>query len=442
MIKEKIKQIREGKLSAEENVKSFIDKIKGENKKINAVLHINEKAVEQAREIDRKIKSGKKVGKLAGLGVVVKSNINVSGLICNCASKTLENYKATYSATIIDRLLSEDVVILGMANMDEFACGSSGEAGAFGVCKNPRALDRIAGGSSSGSAASVAAGFCDFSLGSDTGGSIRNPSSHCGVVGFKPSYGAVSRYGLVDLSMSLDQIGPLGLNVEDCEIVFNTIKGKDEKDSISRNFEEKKKDTSKIVIGILNIRADKEILKVVSDKIKEVCEKQGWKNKDVKLKHIDLGVQTYYPINYVEFFSGTRKFDGRKYGFKIENSCGEEVLRRILGGQEISKAEFAGKYYRRALKTKKIILREFADAFKKVDVIVIPTVPKLPHKLGENISLEDMYNYDALTALANLAEIPAISVPCGTVSNVPVGVQILAPIGSDNFLLDIGKRFG
>ncbi len=471
MITEKLKLIKEGKLSAEDNIKNFIQIIQKENPKINAVLHLNPDAVLQAQEIDKKIKS-KKAGKLAGLGVIVKSNINVSGMICNCASKTLKNYKATYNSSVVEKLIAKDAVILGMANMDEFAAGSSGENSAFGVTKNPAVFNRIPGGSSSGSAASIAAGFCDFAIGSDTGGSIRNPASHCGVVGMKPSYGAVSRYGLVDLSMSLDQIGPFGKSVEDCEIVFDIIKGKDGKDAVSRDFENQKNDAplhfkrfglnsahfldvrysrhrkknlKNILIGIPKIGANKEIWHLIRKKIEEVCKKNRWKFEDIELKHIDLGIQAYYPINYVEFFSGTRKFDGRKYGFKIEDVCGEEVLRRILGGGEICQAEFAGKYYRRALKAKKIIEKELENSFKKFDVLIMPTVPRLPHKFGEKISIEDMYNYDSLTVLANLAEIPAISVPCGRINEegeaVPVGLQILAPLGEDNFLLEVAKKF-
>lgn len=440
MINQKLKLIKEGKLSAEENIKNYISKIRKDNPNINAVLHLNDLAIQQAKLVDVKI-ANKKAGKLAGLGVIIKSNINVLGLITNCASKTLENYKATYNATVINKLINEDAIIIGMANMDEFAAGGSGETSAFGVCKNPAALDRIPGGSSSGSAASVAALFCDFAIGSDTGGSIRNPASHCGVTGFKPSYGAVSRYGLIDLGMSLDQIGPLAKNVEDCEIIFNIIKGRDVRDSVSREFNESKKDIKKILIGIPKIGANKEILNLINEKVKEVCKKNNWKQEDCELKHIDLGIQTYYPIVYVEFFSGTRKFDGRKYGLKIEDSCGEEVLRRILGGAEISKAEYAGKYYRRALKAKKIIEKEFEEAFKNYDILIMPTVPRIPHKFGEQISLEDMYNYDTLTVLANIAEIPGISVPCGKISGVPVGIQILGARGDDNFLLDVAKKF-
>ena len=442
MLKQKIKDIKKGKLKAANNIGNFVDKISKENSKLNIVLHLNENAVEEAKKIDSRIKAGKKVGKLAGLGFLVKSNINVEGLIANCASMTLKNYKAGYNATVISKLLAEDAIVIGMVNMDEFASGSSGETGRFGSCKNPKVLDRIPGGSSSGSAAGVAAGFCDFSLGSDTGGSIRNPASHCSVVGMKPSYGMVSRYGLIDLSMSLDQIGPLANEVEDCELVFDIIKGRDDNDSISRDFEISNSltKTNKIKIGILIMDADR-IWGLINNKVEKVCNKKGWKKNDVKLDYVDLGIQTYYPIVYTEFFSGTRKFDGRKFGLKIEDSCGEEVLRRILGGQEITKAEYAGKYYRKALAAKKIIEKEFEKAFMKYDFIVLPTVPNLPHKIGSKISLQDMYDYDRLSVLANLAEIPAISVPCGNIEGIPVGLQILARKGRDNDLLGIAKNF-
>ena len=187
--------------------------------------------------------------------------------------------------------------------------------------------------------------------------------------------------------------------------------------------------------------ADKGIWKLINNKVEKVCNKKGWEKNDVKLDYVDLGIQTYYPIVYTEFFSGTRKFDGRKFGLKIEDSCGEEVLRRILGGQEITKAEYAGKYYRKALAAKKIIEKEFEKAFMKYDFIVLPTVPKLPHRIGSKISLRDMYDYDRLSVLANLAEIPAISIPCKDIEGIPVGLQILAGKGRDNDLLNIAKNF-
>ena len=427
-----------------EKAKQYIENIRLNNtagKKINAILHVNKNLLEEARVVDEKIAKGK-AGKLAGKIIAVKSNICVKGMIANCGSKTLENFKAPYDASVIEKIRKEDGIIIGMANMDEFACGSSGETSAFGITRNPASLERIPGGSSSGSAASVAASFCDIALGSDTGGSIRNPASHCGVVGFKPSYGAVSRYGLIDLAMSLDQIGVLAKNVKDAKLLFEVIRGKDEKDATTREFDNSdKKKKDKIIIGVPKISADKKILELIDKKIKEVCVKQKWKTEKIEIKHIDLGIQTYYPINYVEFFSGTRKFDGRRFGLKIEDSCGKEVLRRILGGEMIAQEEYSGRYYKKALDAKKIIKEEFEKAFEKVDIIVMPSVPKLPHKFGEKISFQDMYNYDSTTVLANIAEIPAISVQCSKIDGIPIGIQLMSAVGSDDFLLDISEKF-
>jgi aspartyl-tRNA(Asn)/glutamyl-tRNA(Gln) amidotransferase subunit A len=427
-----------------EKAKQYLENIKLNNtagKKINAILHVNKNLIEEARVVDEKITKGK-AGKLAGKIIAVKSNICVKGMICNCASKTLENFKAPYDASVIEKIRKEDGIIIGMANMDEFACGSSGETSAFGITRNPASLERIPGGSSSGSASSVAASFCDIALGSDTGGSIRNPASHCGVVGFKPSYGFVSRYGLIDLAMSLDQIGALAKNVKDAKLLFEVIRGKDERDATIREFDNSdKKKKDKIIIGVPKISADKKILELIDKKIKEVCEKQKWKTEKIEIKHIDLGIQTYYPINYVEFFSGTRKFDGRRFGAKIEDSCGKEVLRRILGGEMIAQEEYSGRYYKKALDAKKIIKEEFEKAFEKVDIVVMPSVPKLPHKFGEKISFQDMYNYDSTTVLANIAEIPAVSVPCSEIDGIPIGIQLMSAVGSDDFLLDVAEQF-
>ena len=427
-----------------EKLQTYLKEIERNNKsgkKINAILHLNPKAQEEAKIIDEKIKTGK-AGKLAGKIIAIKSNINVKGLITNCASKTLENYKAPYDATIISKIKAEDGLIIGMCNMDEFACGSSGETSAYGACKNPVALDLIPGGSSSGSAASVAANFCDIALGSDTGGSVRNPSSHCGVIGIKPTYGLVSRYGLIDLSMSLDQISPITKNIEDAVLMLNVIKGKDENDSTTYDSREIKIEKLRnIKIAIVDIKCNKEILNLISKKVEEIAKKSKWKIDKVKLKYIDLAVQTYYPICYAEFFSGTRKFDGRRYGKKIEDSCGEEVLRRILGGQEICQAEHHGKYYRQALKVKELITKEFEKIFEKYDAIILPTVPKLPHKLGSKVSVEDMYDYDAMTIPANLAQIPAISIPAGKIKNIPIGLQIMCKRFDESKMFSVAKEF-
>ncbi len=443
MIYEKLKLIKSGKLTAEQNIKNFLSEIKKNDKagrKINAFLQLNDNALLEAKEVDSKIKKGR-AGRLAGLAIAVKANINVKGMFASCASHTLENYKSAYDASVIEKIKKEAGIIIGITNMDEFACGASGETSAFGATKNPSSIDRIPGGSSSGSAAAVAAGFCDLALGTDTGGSIRNPASHTGVVGMKPGYGVVSRYGLIDLSMSLEQIGCFAEDVGGAELLFEVIKGKDEKDSTSFQVKEKNKKTGKLKIGIPKIKADEKIWKIVREKIKEACEKQGWKAEDVELKHIDLGVQTYYPINYVEFFSSTRRYDGRKYGKRIEEACGEEVLRRILGGREIAQAEYAGKYYRKALQAKKLIEKEFENALEKFDCLIMPTVPRLPHKIGSRISVEDMYNYDTLTTPANLAGVPAISVPAGKIEGIPVGMQIICGKFEEAKMFEIAGAF-
>ncbi|MEA3329959.1 MAG: amidase family protein [Nanoarchaeota archaeon] len=433
---QKVEQIKLGKLTAEKNISDFLDKIKKENKKINAVLSVNPNALEDAKKVDAK----KDKGLLAGLGVIVKSNICVQGLECNCASKVLEGWIAPYDATVIEKIEKQDGVILGMANMDEFACGGSGETSAFGACQNPAAFGKVPGGSSSGPAASVVAEFCDFALGSDTGGSNRNPASHCGIVGVKPSYGLVSRYGLIDMAMSFDQIGSLTKDVKSAGLILDIIKGRDEKDSVSFSSDKiKLGNLGKLTVGVLKKIANDDVHNLVSEKVEKAVEKYGWKVKEIDLKNIDLAIQTYYPIVYVEFFSGTRKFDGRRFGKKIDEHCGPEVLRRILGGEEISKAEYDGRYYKKALEVKEIIRKEFENAFKDVDCIIIPTVPRLPHDVGSSISTEEMYGYDVLTAPVNLAECCAVSVPAGKINNIPVGLQVICGHLQEGKMLSIAK---
>lgn len=448
-IKEKLRLIKQGKLSAEENIKHFFERIKKEDKKgkkINAFLQLNNDALKEAREIDKKIKQGK-AGRLAGLAIGVKSNINVSGLNASCASKTLENYKSAYDAAVISKIKREGGIIIGMTNMDEFAAGSSGETSAFNPTRNPFCPDKIPGGSSSGSAAAIAADFCDLALGSDTGGSIRNPSSHCGVVGIKPSYGRVSRYGLIDLSMSLDQIGPFSREVYGASLLLSVISGKDKNDPTTFNektfpYHEMLEIQKGMTIGI-SPELDKFSDKKIRERINEIVDKlrinNNFKIKEISLEHVNLAVQAYYPICYVEFFSATRRFTGRAYGKKIEDVAGPEVLRRILGGSEISKEEYHGLYYRRALKAMQLIKKDFNKAFKQCDLIISATVPRLPHKIGSKIEVEDMYSYDVLTVPANLAGIPAISVPVGKIDGCPVGLQIMAPAFAETRMLQVAR---
>lgn len=441
-LKSKLGTLKSGKISPVENARAYLDKIKKEGKKINSVLHLNENILEEAKQLEK----SKTKERLYGLVIGVKSVINVKGLITNCASKTLQNYKATYDADVISRIRKEGGLIIGMLNCDEFACGSSGETSAFGATRNPVNTDLVPGGSSSGSAASVVAGFCDLALGTDTGGSIRNPASHCGIVGIKPSYGLVSRYGLIDLSMSLDQIGPLSRDVYGSALLLGVIAGKSKYDATTYDVKipEYQRDLElkdKIIIGISEdlkrLCEDKKIYELVEQATNNLVKDYKLKTVNVDLKHIDLAVQTYYPLVYTEFYSGTRKLDGRKYGFKIEESCGEEVLRRILGGKIITQSEFKGTYYRKALKVKEIIKQEFENAFKKVDCIISPAVPKLPHKVDSKISVKEMYAYDAFTIPANLAGICAGVVPCGNIKGIPVGLQVMCNSFQEQKMLKI-----
>ena len=447
MVKEKLAKIKSGKLTAKKNIENFLKLIK-ENRKVNAFIYVNKDAVNQAKEVDNKIKQGK-AGKLAGLAIAVKSNINVVDMPITCASKTLENYYGTFDSDVIKKIKQEDGIIIGMTNMDEFAAGISGESSCFGPTINPVCPERVPGGSSSGSAAAVAAGMCDIALGSDTGGSIRNPASNCGIVGVKPSYGRVSRYGLIDLSMSFDQIGPLCKDVYGCALMLEIIAGKSDYDSISydrpvENYSNFKK-INKIKIGLSpdfeKLCKDKRIYGLVKNCAEKLAEKTNSKIKNINLKYVDLAVQTYYPIVYVEFFSGTRKLDGRKYGRKIEDSCGEEVLRRIIGGKEISKAEYHGTYYRKALRVKDLIKKDFDNAFKDVDIIITPVTPSLPSKLGDKTNPEEAYAFDALTIPANLAGICSGVVKAGKIDNVPVGLQIFAPAFKEKLLFNAMKSW-
>ena len=440
-LKQKLRQIKEKKLSAVENLMQFSKKIATpETKDLNIFLSLNEEAINRAKEIDKRIKNGD-AGKLAGLCFAVKSNISVRELEANCGSKVLEGYVSPYNATVIDKLLAEDAIVLGMVNMDEFACGASGETSAFGPTKNPRNPKLIPGGSSSGPAAAVAAGLCDFALGSDTGGSIRNPASHCGVTGLKPTYGGVSRYGLIDMAMSFDCIGPITISSEDARLIFNIIKGQDNFDQTS--VDKKQSETGKRgVIGLVNVRdfCDEKIADLIEKETKKIADKKGWIIKEINLP-LDITIQTYYIIVYTEFFSATRKFDGRRFGRKIEETAGPEVMRRIIGGSEITKAEYEGKYYREALRAKNFIKQQFEKIFQEVDAIILPTVPRTPHEIGESISTKEMYAYDVFTTPASIAGLPAISIPIGKIDDKDIGVQILSKHFQEELIFKLAKDF-
>lgn len=433
---EKLNSIKNQEMTARDNVEQFIHIIDEKNDSINAFLEKNyEKAIEQAEEIDRKIADGEEVGALAGLVFGIKANINVEDIIISAASKTLDNYIGSYNATVVENIIREDGIIIGINNMDEFAAGSSTETSYFGPVQNPAAPGRIPGGSSGGSAAAIASGMCDISIGSDTGGSIRNPASHCGVAGFKPTYGLVSRQGLLDLSMSLDQIGPLSKDVSGIALALNTLVNYDSTECTS--LKEKNIDFTSVLdetsLEGMKIAVCKEFIDVTDEEINKVVNKAiqklvdaGAELVEVSFDNIDLCLPTYYLINYVEFFSATRKYDGRDYGYRIEDVCGEEVLRRIEIGSYISQKEFSGKFYKKALQARSLIRSEINAMLENVDLIVGPTVPKLPHEIGTELSPLEMYAYDILTVIANLAGIPAASIKAGDVDGIPVGLQIQA----------------
>ena len=430
---EKLAAIRRGELSAVENVQMALERIEKKNRKINAFIELNSRALVEAEAIDRRLKRKEHVGKLAGLTIGVKSSINVEGLRATCASRTLENYISTYDAEVIKRVRAEGGIIIGMNNMDEFACGSSGETSAFGPTDNPAALGRIPGGSSSGGAAAIAAGLCDLCLGADTGGSIRNPASHCGVVGVKPTYGLVPRQGLIDLGMSLDQIGPLAHDVRGAALLLETIAGKSSNECVMLDVEKVSYLEELNGGGLKGVRigvspkfaelTEPKIMGVIDGAVEKLRD-LGAEIVEVELPNLERGLPAYYLIVSVEFFSATRKFDGRKYGKRIEEVCGEEVLRRILRGQYISRKEYRGKYYQRALQVRTLIRQELMAALQKADVIVGPTVPKLPHKLGTKLTPMKMYAYDYLTIPTNLAGICGGVIKAGEVNGIPVGLQV------------------
>lgn len=466
-----IKSLREKfkkrELSVREVVKAFFEKIEKEDKKIGAFLTLNkELAVSEAEKLDKNFKDFFGELPLFGVPIAVKDNILVKDIRCTAGSKILDNFIAPYDATVIKKLKEKGCIILGKTNLDEFAMGSSGENSAFFPTKNPHDLERVAGGSSSGSAAAVSANFCVFSLGSDTAGSIRLPSSFCGVVGLKPTYGTVSRYGLIAMASSLDQIGPLTKTVEDAEIVFDTISGKDPLDSTTvKEYLYKKKEfknsLSKLKVGLPKEYyakgINKEVEKLIQKEIKKL-EKAGAKIKEISIPYsTEEALATYYIVMSSEVSANLARYDGIKYGKSIVlekevkelanvyfetrgKYLGKEVKRRIMLGTFALSSGYYEAYYLRAKKVQRIIKEEFEKAFKEVDILLTPTFPQLPFKLGERTKDPlSMYLSDIFMVGVNLAGLCAISIPCGKVKNLPVGVQIIGAPFSEKLILKVAK---
>lgn len=444
--------IREGRITATDAMEAVLARIDAREKDINAYVTIDrEQAMRAAAEAQAKIEKGELTGLLAGVPVAVKDNICTQDLLTTCASKMLAHFVPTFSAEAVVSLEKAGAVIIGKTNMDEFAMGSTTETSAYGETRNPWNTAHVPGGSSGGSAAAVAAGECFFALGSDTGGSIRQPASFCGVVGLKPTYGTVSRYGLIAYGSSLDQIGPLTKNVADCAAVLELIASHDSKDSTSVRREDTDftsalvDDVSGMKIGIprdyLGEGLDAEVKEAVLAAAK-VLEKKGAVVEMFDLSLVEYAIPAYYTIASAEASSNLERFDGVKYGHRTDaceglhnmykktrsEGFGAEVKRRIMLGSFVLSSGYYDAYYLKALKVKAMIKKAFDDAFAKYDLILGPVAPTTAPKLGESLSDPlKMYLGDIYTISVNLAGLPGISVPCGTDSGgLPIGLQLIA----------------
>ena len=462
--------LKKGDFTSVELTQAYLDEIKVKNKDINAYLEVFADALDQAKKADERIAEAKKNGTdfplLCGIPCGIKDNILIQGRIASSASKMLEHYQATYDATVIAKLKKEGAVFLGRLNMDEFAMGGSTENSAYGPTKNPHDLSRVAGGSSGGSAAAVAMQGALFTLGSDTGGSIRQPASFCGVVGLKPTYGAVSRYGVMAMGSSLDQIGPIANTVTDCEIIFNTIRGIDIKDGTTisdSTYSPKKVGTKKPVIGVprdflKGDGIDPAVLKSFNESL-ESFKTKGYEIRDVSLPNISYSLMVYYVLMPAEVSSNMARFDGVKYGLHKEGATiiedyfesrraglGREVIRRILLGTYVLSSGYYDAYYNRANAVRAMITNDFLKAFENVDIIATPTAPSPAFKIGEKTNDPvAMYLEDIFTVTANLTGLPAISIPCGQAQKdsavLPIGLQLTARHGDEKVLFSAGKDF-
>jgi len=449
-------------ISAKELTNSCLENIENKNKELNVFLEVYDDVLKSAEDAQKIIDAGNSK-ELTGIPIALKDNLLFKGKKVSSASKILENYRAIYTATSVQKLIDQSAVLLGRTNMDEFAMGSSTENSAFGVTKNPLDSSRVSGGSSGGSAASVAGNMALGAIGSDTGGSIREPASFCGLVGLKPTYGSVSRYGLMAMGSSLDIIGPITKTVTDTEIIFNAIKGKDKMDSTSIEIK-KLKDLKikKLKIGVPYHLIDQdgisdEIRKNLNDSI-EKFKLLGFEIENIKLPNVDKSLAVYYIIMPAEVSSNLSRFDGIKYGLSVDGKnlldvykksrgqgFGKEVRRRIILGTYVLSSGYYDSYYGKAMLARKIIGDEFDSAFKKVDAILTPTTPFPAWKIGEKKSPLENYLADIFTVSANIVGCPAISLPSGFSKidgkDLPLGIQLMSPHMSENVLFEIGKYF-
>lgn len=455
------KKIKEKEVSVVEATKAALDMIKKYDDEYNCYVTVDEAgALKQAEEVQKLIDDGTLTGPLAGVPVAIKDNMCTKGLLTTCSSKILYNYIPTYTAEAVLNLQKAGAVILGKTNMDEFAMGSTTETSAYGVTKNPRNPEHVPGGSSGGSCAAVAANECSYALGSDTGGSIRQPSSFCGVTGIKPTYGTVSRYGLIAYGSSLDQIGPVAKDVTDCATILEVIASYDPKDSTSVKREDYNftaalvDDVKGMKIGIPRDYFGEGLDSEVKDAVLKVAaalEAKGAIVEEFDLSLVEYAIPAYYTIASAEASSNLSRFDGVKYGYRAKEyeglhgmykksrseGFGPEVKRRIMLGSFVLSSGYYDAYYLKALRTKALIKQAFDKAFAKYDVILGPTAPTTAPKLGESLSDPmKMYLGDIYTISANLAGLPGMSVPCGEDSKgLPIGAQFLGDCFKENNII-------
>ncbi|ABK62448.1 Asp-tRNA(Asn)/Glu-tRNA(Gln) amidotransferase subunit GatA [Clostridium novyi] len=463
---ELIDMIKSKEVKVEEVVKSYIARTECIDEKIGAYLYLSkESALKEAKLLDEKIQRGEKLKGLWGVPVGIKDNISVSGMQNTCASKILENYISPYDATVISRLKENNGIILGKLNMDEFAMGSSNENSAFKIVRNPWDLERIPGGSSGGSTAAVASREIPLSLGSETGGSVRQPAALCGVVGLKPTYGRISRYGVISFASTLDQVGTIGRDVTDCAILTEVISGFDKRDSTSArvavpNYKESlKKDLTGIRIGLpkefFKEDLDESIRKQIEDAIK-ILEKNGAEIKICSLPLAEYSLSAYYIISTAEASSNLARIDGIRYGRRINTldkhediyiqsrneGFGEEVKKRIMLGTYVLSKGCYEKYYEKALKVRTLIKEDFKRVLKEVDAIITPTSKVTAFKFGERTKeVLSMYSSDEYTVPASIAGLPAISIPCGFSKGLPVGFQLIGDYFREDILFNIGYSY-
>ena len=461
-------KLKSRELSAKEIVQEKINRIGELDTTLNSFLTINtEQALSKAEYIDKQIASGEPISAFSGIPLAIKDNLCTKGIKTTCASKILGNFTPPYESTVTKKLLDAGAILIGKTNMDEFAMGSSTETSAFGPTLNPWNITKVPGGSSGGSAASVAAELCYGSLGSDTGGSIRQPASFCGVVGMKPTYGRVSRWGLIAFASSLDQVGPFANNVSDVAEILQVISGKDELDSttvdipVPNYLETLSKSIKGMKIGLIdNCFEHKGLAADVKQSVlggASLLEKLGAEIVSVSCPRFNDGIATYYVIAPSEASANLARYDGVKYGFRSENEqsliemtsksralgFGSEVKRRILIGTYALSAGYVDAYYKKAQQVRTLIRRDFDDAFKKVDVLLAPTAPTTAFGSGDNIDNPmAMYLSDLLTIPANLAGLPAISLPCGfDKSGLPIGLQLIGNVFDEAKLLQAASQF-